>query len=92
MGARWRALHIRGRQRQALPGGMLEFDHRVPVAQGGQGTVENVRLVCRAHNQYAAERAFGADFIHAKRRAARERAATGGDVSGRPRVRTGSRP
>ena len=72
--------------------GMLEFDHRVPVAQGGQGTVENVRLVCRAHNQYAAERAFGADFIHAKRRAARERAATGGDVSGRPRVRTGSRP
>ena len=29
--------------------------------------MENVRLVCRAHNQYAAERAFGSAFMHGKR-------------------------
>src|SRR5262249_5361833 len=46
---------------------MLEFDHREPVACGGQATVENVHLVCRAHNQHAAERAFGAEFMERKR-------------------------
>ena len=46
----------------------LEFDHRVPVAHGGQATPENVRLMCRSHNQYAAERAFGAEFMDRKRR------------------------
>ena len=33
----------------------LEFDHLVPVARGGQATVENLRLRCRAHNQHEAE-------------------------------------
>src|SRR5262249_48991149 len=32
----------------------LEFDHAVPAARGGQSTVRNVRLLCRAHNQHAA--------------------------------------
>jgi len=45
----------------------LEFDHIVPVAQGGEATVENIRLLCRAHNQHAAERAFGAVFMNGKR-------------------------
>jgi len=56
----------------------LEFDHQDPVARGGQTTVENVRLRCRAHNQYEAERVFGAGFISEKRveaRRARVRAA-----------------
>jgi hypothetical protein len=56
---------------------MLEFDHLEPIARGGVTTADNVRLLCRAHNQYAAERAFGADYIDRKRREARERAATG---------------
>jgi uncharacterized membrane protein YqiK len=29
-------------------------------------------VVCRAHNQYAAEQVFGVDFVEAKREAARE--------------------
>ena len=45
----------------------LEFDHIHPVARGGQPTVEGIRLRCRAHNQYAAECAFGADFMKRKR-------------------------
>jgi len=52
---------------------MLEFDHQEPVANGGEATAENVRLLCRAHNQDAAERAFGIDFMDRKRREARAR-------------------
>lgn len=49
----------------------LEFDHIEPVARGGRSTLENLRLRCRAHNQYAAERAFGAAFMEARRNEAR---------------------
>jgi 5-methylcytosine-specific restriction endonuclease McrA len=49
----------------------LEFDHAEAVARGGGSTVENVRLRCRAHNQYAAERMFGTEFMEHKRREAR---------------------
>jgi 5-methylcytosine-specific restriction endonuclease McrA len=45
----------------------LEYDHKQPVAQGGKSTAENVRLRCRAHNQLAAEQAFGEDFMQDKR-------------------------
>jgi hypothetical protein len=51
----------------------LEFDHIEPVARGGRTTVANVRLRCRAHNQYAAECAFGSEFMHRKRELTRER-------------------
>ena len=52
----------------------LEYDHIEPVARGGNSTVENIRLRCHAHNQYDAERAFGAEFMKGKREAAAERA------------------
>jgi len=45
----------------------LEYDHVRPVARGGKANVAGVRLRCRAHNQYEAERAFGADFMRRKR-------------------------
>ena len=45
----------------------LEYDHVEPVATGGHPTVNGLRLRCRAHNQYAAEQAFGRDFMNAKR-------------------------
>jgi hypothetical protein len=48
----------------------LEFDHIVPVARGGESTVDNVRLRCRAHNQYEAERVFGDGFMAYKRESA----------------------
>jgi hypothetical protein len=45
----------------------LEFDHVDPVARGGRASMAGVRLRCRAHNQYAAERIFGAGFMKEKR-------------------------
>jgi len=54
--------------------GFLEYDHEIPVARGGKATVENIRLRCRAHNQFEAERAFGAEFMDDKRAEARSRA------------------
>ena len=49
----------------------LEFDHIDEFARGGQATVERMRLRCRAHNQYTAERTFGVEFMRRKREGAR---------------------
>lgn len=38
----------------------VEFDHIVPFAKGGRSECRNIRLLCRAHNQLAAEMAFPA--------------------------------
>jgi 5-methylcytosine-specific restriction endonuclease McrA len=54
---------------------LLEFDHIDPVARGGRASVDRLRLRCRAHNQFEAERAFGVEFMRGKREAARARAA-----------------
>jgi 5-methylcytosine-specific restriction endonuclease McrA len=45
----------------------VEFDHRIEVGRGGEPTVDNVRLLCRPHNQYAAEQTYGAEFMASKR-------------------------
>ena len=45
----------------------LEFDHIVPLARSGRTTVENLRILCRAHNQAEAERVFGREFVKGKR-------------------------
>jgi len=37
----------------------LQYDHRFPFALGGAHTVENLRLLCAAHNRSAAQDAFG---------------------------------
>ncbi len=63
----------RGHRCKALR--FLEFDHVDPVARGGRATVEGMRLRCRAHNQYEAERTFGAEFMSRKRHEARLAAA-----------------
>jgi hypothetical protein len=39
--------------------GFLEFHHVVPYAAGGETSVENLELRCRAHNAYEAEQYFG---------------------------------
>jgi 5-methylcytosine-specific restriction endonuclease McrA len=52
----------------------LEYDHVEPVARGGKPTVDNVRLRCRAHNQFEAERVFGAGFMNEKRKETRRAA------------------
>lgn len=45
----------------------LEYDHVKPVAKGGRTCAENLRLLCRTHNQFEAERAFGRRHMDAKR-------------------------
>ena len=49
----------------------MTLEHRHPFALGGPATVENLCLLCRAHNAQAARRVFGDTFI-ATRVAARE--------------------
>ena len=53
----------------------IQFDHVVPVARGGEATVEGTRLLCAAHNQWEAERTFGAGFMAEKRAEAKQAAA-----------------
>ncbi len=75
----------------------LEFDHVVPVARGGMSTVEGLRLRCRAHNQYEAERMFGAEFMRHKRPEGRleaaetkQRSALAGEPTAPTRARAGT--
>ena len=42
----------------------VELDHRVPLALGGASTAENVRLLCRVHNDLAARHAFGDEWMN----------------------------
>ena len=51
----------------------LELDHVIPVSRGGEASAANLRLRCRAHNQFAAECTYGAGFVQRKREAARAR-------------------
>jgi 5-methylcytosine-specific restriction endonuclease McrA len=44
----------------------LEVDHRHARALGGAGTVENTRMLCAAHNHYAAEKTFGRAHVAAR--------------------------
>src|SRR4029077_6539137 len=54
----------------------LELDHVEPWAVGGEGTIENLRLRCRAHNQRYARQYFGKTRVEAAvQRARRRRAA-----------------
>ena len=41
----------------------LQFDHVHPFGKGGGHGVENIRLLCRKHNQLMAERSYGKEFI-----------------------------
>ncbi len=41
----------------------VQFDHIVPRARGGPSTVDGVRLLCAVHNDLAARRAFGDDWM-----------------------------
>jgi hypothetical protein len=48
--------------------GFLELDHVVPVARGGSAS-EGVRVLCRSHNQFEAERILGREAVLAGRAA-----------------------
>lgn len=46
----------------------LELDHKAPFGKGGEHSVENLRLRCRAHNAHHAEREYGKAFLEQKKR------------------------
>jgi len=45
--------------RRCTATGFLEFHHVKPHAVGGESTIDNIQLRCRAHNAYEAELSFG---------------------------------
>ncbi len=51
-----------GAQGRCQEMGFLEFHHVRPFAAGGETTVENLELRCRAHNQHEAELYFGGEL------------------------------
>ncbi|HEX7623228.1 MAG TPA: HNH endonuclease, partial [Anaeromyxobacteraceae bacterium] len=64
----------------------VELDHLRPAALGGSSTVENLRILCRAHNTLSAEHAFGRAHMELFRAASTTRAgedtSPGGSESG----------
>jgi hypothetical protein len=45
---------------------MLEYHHEHAWALGGDTTVENLSLRCRAHNALAAEADFGREYVRGR--------------------------
>ncbi len=54
-----RCAFVAARGRRCAERAFLEFHHQEPYAFGGEATVANISLRCRAHNAYEAELAFG---------------------------------
>ncbi len=72
----------------------VEIDHVTPRSRGGQSTLDNLRLLCRAHNQHEAERVLGAGFMRGKRAwaAIRKRGRARGATAGQQASATASAP
>jgi hypothetical protein len=51
----------------------LERDHKTPRGKGGGSGADNIRHLCRSHNQFCAEIEYGRDHIERAKRAARAR-------------------
>jgi hypothetical protein len=45
---------------------MLEKDHKVLWARGGEHSKENMRILCKHHNMFYAEQALGREFMRRK--------------------------
>lgn len=60
--------------------GGLEFDHLDGFARTGRHAIDGIRLLCRAHNQHAADQMYGRAFMQQ----ARERAETQAPLVGVP--------
>ena len=63
----WQCGYVSPAGRRCESRWLLQFDHILEVARGGKSTAGEVRLLCWAHNQYAAECTFGAGFMEEKR-------------------------
>jgi hypothetical protein len=56
-----------GHGRRCCETGALEFDHRDGFARTPVHRADRIRLLCRAHNQHAAERMYGRAFMERAR-------------------------
>ncbi len=71
--------------------GFIEFHHDEPYGIGGESTVGNIKLLCRAHNAYESERFYGwgpfprSRTLPGKSRSPRGAAAGGGEIGDRMR-------
>ncbi len=63
-----RCRYVDGQDRRCTARGALEFHHRFPFGHGGDHSVENVSLACRAHNGYLAEVDYGRNAMARRRR------------------------
>ncbi len=63
-----RCTFVDGKGRRCAERRALEYHHERAFARGGDATVENIRLLCRAHNTLEAERDFGSEHMERARR------------------------
>ena len=54
-----RCTYVDAQVRRCPERNRLEFHHRQPFARGGSHGADNIVLMCRAHNNYLAERDYG---------------------------------
>jgi hypothetical protein len=71
---RGRCRYVDERGRRCPERHRLEFHHGHPFGLGGDHSVENIRLMCRAHNAYLAECDFGREAMAGHRRRPRGQA------------------
>jgi 5-methylcytosine-specific restriction endonuclease McrA len=69
----------------------LQFDHVIPVAEGGPTTLANLRLLCAAHNRHEAARVLGRERIHRRREQAERQRARDAEARSRERERQAQR-
>jgi hypothetical protein len=81
-----RCTFVNGKGRRCACRSGIHFDHVKPVALGGAATIENIRLLCPAHNQLEAERRLGADLMRRKRAAGRRSLTTTTETTTTPRT------
>jgi hypothetical protein len=75
----WRCSFLAEDGRRCHARGFLEFDHETPKGLGGSSQAKNLRLLCRAHNRWAAEHAYGK--AHVERAISASRSSSPLDVS-----------
>jgi hypothetical protein len=63
-----RCSFVDGQGRRCPARDRLEYHHRRPFGHGGEHSVENIGLVCAAHNHYLAEVDYGRETMARHRR------------------------
>jgi hypothetical protein len=63
-----RCRYLDGQGRRCPEQNRLEFHHRHPFGLGGDHSVANIRLMCRAHNDYLADCDYGREAMASHRR------------------------